>query len=114
MTDTVAQWPFLDSLLEDLELVLAKCDMDIVSHYNDLVEPSLRHFFDPIFEEYELTVRRLLQLRGTDVLLQRQRSMQRAIRLRNPYVDPINRLQAELLCRVRRARHGDEVDGRFV
>jgi phosphoenolpyruvate carboxylase len=108
MTETVAQWPFLDSLLEDLELVLAKCDMDIVSHYNDLVEPSLRHFFDPIFEEYELTVRRLLQLRGTDVLLQRQRSMQRAIRLRNPYVDPISLLQTDLLKRWRSAERPDD------
>ena len=108
MTETVAQWPFLDSLLEDLELVLAKCDMDIVSHYNDLVEPALRHFFDPIFEEYELTVRRLLQLRGTDVLLQRQRSMQRAIRLRNPYVDPISLLQTDLLKRWRSANRPDD------
>jgi phosphoenolpyruvate carboxylase len=108
MTDVVAQWPFLNSLLEDLELVLAKCDMDIVSHYNALVEPSLRHFFDPIFEEYELTVRRLLQLRGTEVLLQRQRSVQRAIRLRNPYVDPISLLQTDLLKRWRNSGRPDD------
>ena len=57
--------------------------------------------FDPILEEYELTVRRVLQLRGTDVLLQNQRTVQRAIRLRNPYVDPISLLQTELLKRWR-------------
>lgn len=101
MIDAVAQWPFLSSLLDDLELVLAKCDMDIVSHYNSLVDESLRHFFDPIFQEYELTVRRLLQLRGTDTLLQDERAVQRAIRLRNPYVDPISLLQVDLLKRWR-------------
>lgn len=108
MIAAVSEWPFLNSLLEDLELVLAKCDMDIVAHYNELVDSSLRHFFEPILEEYELTVRRVLQLRGTEVLLENQRTVQRAIRLRNPYVDPISLLQTELLKRWRSAGRPDD------
>ena len=47
-------------------------------------------------------------IRGTDVLLQRQRSMQRAIRLRNPYVDPMSLLQTDLLKRWRSAERPDD------
>ena len=55
-----------------------------------------------------MTVRRLLQLRRTDTLLQDERAVQRAIRLRNPYVDPISLLQVDLLKRWRSSGRPDD------
>jgi phosphoenolpyruvate carboxylase len=97
-------WAFFRSLVENLEMTLAKSSLEIAAGYLDLVDdPS---FFEPIREEHERTVDAVLAIVEAGELLDRQPVLQRSIRLRNPYVDPMNAIQVELLRRWRAT--GDE------
>ncbi|MGA7964834.1 MAG: phosphoenolpyruvate carboxylase [Gammaproteobacteria bacterium] len=91
------EWRFFDTLLDDAEMVLAKTDMPIAARYASLAGPGLAHHFRAIREEYERTVEWILRLRGHHQLLDGDPTLQRSIRLRNPYVDPMSLIQVELL-----------------
>jgi phosphoenolpyruvate carboxylase len=97
------EWAFFRSLVENLEMTLAKSSLDISAESLVLVDDA--HLFKPIAEEHARTVATVLEVVETRELLDRHPVLQRSIRLRNPYVDPINQLQVELL---RRWRAGDE------
>jgi phosphoenolpyruvate carboxylase len=101
------EWPFFAMLLADVEMVLAKADLDIAERYVELVAPERRALFDDIRGEFERTVALLLAVRGQDELLADDPVLARAIRLRNPYVDPMSLLQVDLLARW---RQGDRQD----
>ena len=100
-------WPFLDTLLGDVEMVLAKSDLEIAEMYADLVPAAARPVFDVIRAEYDRTVSSVLELRGSGALLDSEPTLQRSIRLRNPYVDPMSILQVDLLRRWRRSERED-------
>jgi len=91
------EWRFFDTLLDDAEMVLAKTDMPIAARYAALAGPGLAHHFVSIRAEYERTVEWILRLRGHTQLLDGDPTLQRSIRLRNPYVDPMSLMQVELL-----------------
>jgi phosphoenolpyruvate carboxylase len=96
-------WPFFRTLVQNLEMTLAKSSMEIAAEYLELVEePSL---WEPIATEHARTVAAVLEIVEADELLARHPVVQRSIGLRNPYVDPINAIQVSLL---RRYRAGDE------
>lgn len=94
-------WPFFATLLADVEMVLAKADLDIAARYARLAGPAGERVFPRIREEFERTVRWVLRLRGQKELLEAEPVLRRAIRLRNPYVDPMSLLQVRLLERWR-------------
>ncbi|MFL5909064.1 MAG: phosphoenolpyruvate carboxylase [Gaiellaceae bacterium] len=95
-------WPFFRTLVQNLEMTLAKSSMEIAAEYLELVdEPSL---WEPIAAEHARTVAAVLEIVEADELLARHPVVQRSIRLRNPYVDPMNAIQVSLL---RRYRAGD-------
>ncbi len=95
--------PFFRAVVDNLEMTLAKSSLSIARGYLSLVrEPAL---FTEIEREHERTVRGVLAAAGVDRLLERQPVLRRSIDLRNPYVDPMNAVQVELL---RRHRAGDE------
>ena len=94
-------WPFFDALLADVEMVLAKADLEIAAMYRPLAPDDSVLVFDAIREEFDRTVATVLEVRGADTLLEHDRTLQRSIRLRNPYVDPMNILQVDLLARWR-------------
>ncbi|HEX5246759.1 MAG TPA: phosphoenolpyruvate carboxylase [Gaiellaceae bacterium] len=97
------EWPFFRTLVQNLEMTLAKSSMEIAAEYLELVdEPSL---WEPIAAEHARTVAAVLEIVEADELLARHPVVQRSIGLRNPYVDPINAIQVSLL---RRYRAGDE------
>lgn len=96
-------WRFFDTLLDDAEMVLAKSDMAIAARYAALAGPALAAHFAAIRAEYERTVEWVLRLRGHRELLEGDPTLQRSIRLRNPYVDPMSLLQVDLLARWREA-----------
>ena len=96
-----AGWRFFDTLLDDAEMVLAKTDLPIAARYAALAGPALAHHFEAIRAEYERTVEWVLRLRGHRQLLDGDPTLQRSIRLRNPYVDPMSLIQVELLQRWR-------------
>jgi phosphoenolpyruvate carboxylase len=101
-------WPFLATLLDDVEMVLAKADMAIARRYAALAGPRLGHIFHRIQFEYERSVRLVLAVRGQSVLLEGDPSLRRSIALRNPYVDPMSFVQADLLGRWRAAGRPDD------
>ncbi|WP_206211986.1 phosphoenolpyruvate carboxylase [Wenzhouxiangella sp. XN24] len=105
------EWMFMRAMLEDLEMVLAKCDMQIAGRYAELADPSLQRFHGVIEEEFRRTVAAVLRLKGAKTLLESDATLDRTIRLRNPYVDPMSLLQVDLLRRWRAS--GREDDGLF-
>ena len=96
-----AHWPFFGHLLDDVEAMLARTDLEIAGHYDALAGDSLRVQAEPIRREYDLTVRHVLGLRGAAQLLDSDPTLQRSIKLRNPYIDPMHLMQVDLLQRWR-------------
>lgn len=98
------RWPFVASLLENAELSLAKTDLQIARHYAELVPSSAvrQTIFRRIEAEYERAVRLVLSVCQGDSLLAAQPVLAESIRLRNPYVDPLNYLQIHFLALWRR------------
>ena len=90
-------WPFFQALLADVEMVLAKADLRIAARYAALAGPVGERIFPIIENEFERTVRWVKTLRGISELLEHERTLQRSIALRNPYVDPMSVLQVRLL-----------------
>ena len=99
--EAATAWPFFDALLADVEMVLAKADLGIAAMYMRLAPAESQGVFDAITEEYDRTVTAVLGLKGSSALLETEPTLQRSIRLRNPYVDPMNILQVDLLRRWR-------------
>jgi phosphoenolpyruvate carboxylase len=96
-------WPFFTALVDNLEMTLAKASMRIARLYLRLVDEA--SLFATIEEENERTVAAVLEITESERLLDRHPVLQRSVALRNPYVDPMNVLQVELLAR---HRAGDE------
>jgi phosphoenolpyruvate carboxylase len=88
-------WAFFRSLVENLEMTLAKSSLEIAAGYLELVEDA--SLYEPIRAEHERTVASVLEIVEARELLDRHPVIQRSIRLRNPYVDPMNAIQVELL-----------------
>jgi phosphoenolpyruvate carboxylase len=101
LREAAERWRFLDALLGDVEMVLAKADLEIAGLYRALAPAGTRQVFDLIRVEYERTVAAVLEIRGATALLDSDPTLQRSILLRNPYVDPMNFLQVDLLERWR-------------
>ncbi len=106
VAEMAAEWPYLRALLDDAEMVLAKADLRIAALYAGLADDGTG-IFDRIRAEFERTVGLILDLKGSAVLLDDDPVLQRSIRLRNPYIDPMSLLQIDLL---RRWRSGDRTD----
>lgn len=96
--------PFFRAVVDNLEMTLAKSSLPIATGYLSLVGGAT-DLFDEIEREHERTVTGVLAAAGVGALLERQPILRRSIDLRNPYVDPMNAMQVELL---RRHRAGDE------
>jgi phosphoenolpyruvate carboxylase len=97
----LARWPFFGHLLDDLEAMLARTDLQVAAYYDALAGAELALYADAVRREYELTVRRVLELRGSRELLDSDPTLQRSIALRNPYIDPMHLMQVDLLKRWR-------------
>jgi phosphoenolpyruvate carboxylase len=107
--ELLQQRVFFQAMVNDVEMVLGKSEMQLGRRYASLVPPEQRGYFDIIVEEFQLAERRILEVKQLDRLLDDQRVLQRNIRLRNPYVDPLHLLQIDLLRRWRDS--GREDDG---
>ncbi len=99
-------WPFFAVLIENAEASLAKTDLYIARQYDRLVQPeSLREAIaGEIESEYRRSVQWVLAITESSRLLERQPVLEESIRLRNPYVDPLNFIQIHFLDEWRRAR----------
>ena len=98
---TYSDWFFLRNLIDDVEAMLGRADLEIASNYNVLAPVALHRFFETIREEYASAVHQVLAIKGCSALLDSDATLQRSIQLRNPYVDPMNLMQVDLLQRWR-------------
>jgi len=104
-------WLFFSSMLSDVEMALAKSDLDIGRHYRPLAPAPSRVIFDLIETETRLARSMILKIKEQEDLLDGEPTLQRSIRLRNPYVDPMSLLQVDLL---KRWRAGDRQDNALL
>jgi phosphoenolpyruvate carboxylase len=101
LAEMYGQWFLFTNLIDDIELALARADMEIAGFYDALAPERCRRFARTLREEYELTKRHVLALKGCARLLDGEPTVQRSIQLRNPYIDPLHLLQVDLLQRWR-------------
>ena len=101
------EWPFFQTLLSNMDMVLAKTDIAIATRYSELVgDAALRErIFARLKQEWQDSIDMLLAITGQTEFLEGTPLLQRSIRNRFPYLDPLNHMQIELL---RRHRAGNE------
>jgi phosphoenolpyruvate carboxylase len=108
LAEMARDWPFFGTLVDDVEMVLAKSDMGIFERYSRLAGPLHEALHPGIAAEFERTRAAVLAIKGGRELLAGDRRLRLSIRLRNPYVDPISLLQVDLLERWRAGGREDE------
>jgi len=101
LREAYASWFFLRNLIDDVETMLARTDLAIAAAYEVLAPAPLPRFFARIRAEYSAACEHVLAIKGSSALLDSDPTLQRSIRLRNPYVDPMNLMQVDLLQRWR-------------
>ena len=99
------QWPFFRTLLSNMDMVMAKSDLALASRYSELVSDARlrKRIFSAIEAEWQRTAEALTLITGDKQRLAGNTALQRSIRHRFPYIDPLHHLQVEL---VRRYRDG--------
>jgi phosphoenolpyruvate carboxylase len=102
-----ASWPFFQTLIDNAQLTMRKADMTIAALYADLVEdPKIRRrIFGLLQAEFARTEAAILATTGQRQLLAREPVLLKSVQLRNPYIDPLNYLQVEM---IRRLRTGEQ------
>ncbi len=101
--DMYVGWPLFKTMLDNTEMSLLKADMDIAALYVGLVpdQEMATRFFNTILDEYKRTRDSVLSISGHAYLLDAEPVTQNAVQVRNPYVDPLNYVQVEMLRRLR-------------
>jgi phosphoenolpyruvate carboxylase len=101
-----AEWPFFQTLIDNAELTMLKADMGIAALYASLVddEKIRRRILGVLEHEFARTAKAILAITGQKHLLSRDPVLFNSVQLRNPYVDPLNYLQVEMLRRLRSGR----------
>lgn len=96
-------WAFFSTIMDNAQLTLSKADMKIAELYTGLVEDeALRaRFFNLIKEENERTQRMILEVTGQNELLENEPVLKNSVLRRNPYIDPLNYIQVEMIRRLR-------------
>ncbi|MDB5054753.1 MAG: phosphoenolpyruvate carboxylase [Bacilli bacterium] len=104
------KWSFFRSMIDNLQMALAKADLLIAKEYGNLIKDQVmgERIYHLIKQEYDLTSNLILQITGQKEILDNVSVLQESIRLRNPYVDPLSYMQVTLLTELRALR---EVDG---
>ena len=99
-----AEWPFFQTLIDNAQLTMRKADMGIAGLYATLVEDVAvrERVLGLLFSEFAKTERTILAITGRKQLLGGEPVLLKSVQLRNPYIDPLNYLQVELLRRLRR------------
>ena len=107
----VRQWPFFKTLLSNMDMVMAKSDLALASRYAELVGNTRlrKKIFSAIEAEWHATARALSLITGEKNRLANNFALQRSIRHRFPYIDPLHHLQVELVRRYREGKADERV-----
>ena len=107
----VKQWPFFRTLLSNMDMVMAKSDLALASRYSELVSDARlrKKIFSTIEAEWHLTAQALSTITGEKNRLANNSALQRSIRHRFPYIDPLHHLQVELVRRYRAGKADERV-----
>jgi phosphoenolpyruvate carboxylase len=105
------QWPFFKTLLSNMDMVLAKSDLALASRYAELVTDARlrKKIYSQIDAEWHRTVEALALITGEKQRLTNNAALQRSIRHRFPYIDPLHHLQIELVRRYRAGQADERV-----
>ena len=107
--EMLQHWHFFHTFISNVEMTLAKTDLDMARRYVEaLVPKELHHFLDVIAAEFKLTCEEILKVTKKDSLLGDQPILARTLQVRDAYLAPLHLLQVNLLERVR--DHSGEVD----
>lgn len=106
------EWAFFQTTLDNAQMSLNKADLGIARLYASLVEDeTLRErVFKIIEDEFNRTVRSILAITESDELMSNDSTLARSIKLRNPYVDPLNYIQVDMIRRLRKNKMSDISD----
>ncbi|MCM3341585.1 phosphoenolpyruvate carboxylase [Paenibacillus sp. MER TA 81-3] len=112
MRDMYQHYSFFQSMIDSLQMALAKADLVIAKEYANMIkdETIRERIFTAIEEEHKLTTDLILQITGQEEILDNVPVIQESIRLRNPYVDPLSYMQVQLLAELRELREAEEDD----
>jgi phosphoenolpyruvate carboxylase len=99
-----AEWPFFQTLIDNAQLTMRKADMGIAALYADLVDDAKirRRISKLLADEFARAETAILAVTGQKQLLTAEPVLRRSVELRNPYIDPLNFIQVEMLRRLRR------------
>jgi phosphoenolpyruvate carboxylase len=103
LQDMYKNWSFFKNVINNAQLSIGKADMGIARLYSELVEDTQirQMIFNDIHAEYERTVESILRITDQREILENDPVLRRSIKLRNPYVDPLNFMQVSLLRQLR-------------
>ena len=102
-------WPFFNSTVDLIEMVLSKAEPAIAARYDaGLVPPELRVFGGELRDRLAAVMRAILEITGHEFLLENNPVLRKSIDVRNPYVDPINFVQVDILRELRRSKEAQE------
>ena len=105
------QWPFFKTLLSNMDMVMAKSDLALASRYSELVTDARlrKKIFTAIETEWHRTAAALALITGDKQRLAHNAALQRSMRHRFPYIDPLHHLQVELVRRYRAGQTDERV-----
>ena len=104
-----SEWHFFRNFVSNVEMTLAKTDLDIARHYVEALVPvDLRHLFAMIEEEYRRTVDEVLRITGHSELLAANPTLARTFVVRDTYLQPLHMMQVRLLSAIREENGRDE------
>ncbi|GLQ36312.1 phosphoenolpyruvate carboxylase [Amylibacter marinus] len=105
------EWQFFQSQMSNMDMVLSKTDLGIARRYADLVpdQDLAKTVFDMISAEHALTIEMLFKITGQTRLLESNPLLERSIKNRSPYFDPINHIQVDLLRQYRENENDENI-----
>ena len=103
------RWPFFQTLMQNIQMALAKADMPTARQYMQLSQHPVDadQIYNRIEQEYQLTRKLVLRVTSCKELLETQEVLRRSLSRRKPYLDPLNAIQLSLLRRMREASDPD-------
>ena len=116
LKDMYKNWLFFSNLIDNIQMVLAKTDMDIAKLYASLVkdEGIRKRIYSKIKKEFDLTVKMVLMITGQKNILDNDKFLQRSINLRKPSIDPVDYILVDLIKKVRDKRIKGEERQRVI